>query len=241
MYIRRPFAQSLDAGQRSAATSAVRQSAQKWPCVVTQVQGSIVTVSFQVSTPWTLQTMRMPMFGPEWIRYPIQVGTKGYAMAADTTLGHMSGLGAPTVPNVDLKANLGSLVFMPIANVDWGVPIDPNALELYGPNGVILHPVDNSSNATVAPNKITLSVGSSSITIQDGRIDITAAAIYLNGALAQTSGPNGGTPTAQFGGNVTITNTITANSVVSGNGVHLESHTHPDPQGGNVGAPNPGT
>ncbi|WP_321868610.1 hypothetical protein [Paraburkholderia tropica] len=248
MTIRRPFVTSLDNGQRNAASTAVKQSAQEWPCTVTKVEGSIVTVSFQVQTPFTLQTMRIPMFGPEWVRYPIQEGTKGYAMAADTTLGHMSGLGSSTVPNTDQKPNLSSLVFMPIANVGWSATIDPNKLELYGPDGVVLHPTGNGSNVTLdtstisaaANETITLTVGSSSLVMKDGRIDITGAAIYLNGALAQTAGPNGGTPTAVLGGTLEVQESIKAASIVSGDGVHLESHTHPVPDG-TSSAPNPNT
>jgi len=212
--IRRPFVSALDNAQRQAATTAVQQSSQSWPCVVTAVEGSIVTVSFQVQTPWTLQTMKIPMFGPEWIRHPIQVGTKGFAMAASTTLGHMSGLGSPSLPTVETKPNLSSLVFMPIGNVSWTAPQDPNALELYGPTGVRIHTQDGTAFINVTESGIVLQFGSNSLAITNSGIQIT-------GPLSQ-AGPGGSSSQASF--NSTL---VASGDVQSNNGGHsLNNHYH---------------
>ncbi len=41
-------------------------------------------------------------------------------------------------------------------------------------------------------------------------------------------------------GNVTVTGDVTA-GFGGGDSVTLQGHTHPDPEGGDVGPPNPGT
>jgi hypothetical protein len=218
--IRRPFVPALDTAQRAAASTAVKQAPQSYPCTVTAVSGSIVTVAFQVNTPWTLKQMTIPIFGPEYIRYPIQVGCKGFAMAASTTLGHMSGLGSPTLPDLSSAPNLSSLVFMPIGNVGWTSQQDPNALELYGPTGVRIHTTDNTAFINVTETGIVLQFGENSLAI-------TASGIQITGPISH--GGSGGAPsTANF--NATV---IATGDLKSAGGAHsLSTHYHGNGNGG---------
>jgi hypothetical protein len=245
--IRRPFVPALDAAQRAASSTAVKQAPQSYPCTVTAVSGSIVTVAFQVNTPWTLKQMTIPVFGPEYIRYPIQVGCKGFAMAASTTLGHMSGLGSPTQPDLSTAPNLSSLVFMPIGNVGWTSPQDANALELYGPTGVRIHTTDNTAFINVTETGIIAHYGTGTINMSDtgivlqfgsNSIAITASGIALTGPITQ-GGAGGAASTATFNSSLTTTGTVTAPQVIGG-GVHMTTHTHPVPDG-TSSAPNPGS
>jgi hypothetical protein len=226
--IRRPFVTAIDTAQRAAAQTAVQQAPQSWPCVVTAVSGSIVTVSFQVATPWTLQTMTMPLAECEYIRPPIQIGCKGFAVAASTTLGNMSGLGSSTMPDLSRAPNLSSLVFQPIANVAWTAPQDPNALELYGPTGVRIHTTDGTAFINVTETGIVLQFGENSLAITASGIQITApGGIQFTGPISH--GGSGGAPsTASFNATVTATG-----DVKSDGGAHsLSNHYHGNGNGG---------
>ena len=61
--------------------------------------------------------------------------------------------------------------------------------------------------------------------VAPGRAVVTATEIDLNGAV-RINGTLAGSSSATFTGEV------------KGNGIPLSTHTHPDPQGGNTGAPN---
>ena len=163
------------------------------PAVVKAVNGSIVTVSFQVQGV-QLPQVTMPVFGPEYIRYPIQVGDKGVCFAADTYLGGMSGLGTGTA-DMRRRGNLSTLVFFPIGNKNWTAPDDANAVVIYGPNGVILRDSDSNSIITLTPSdidadaqnnftaeagtEIQLTVGNNSVLINSSEIILTVGAATL--------------------------------------------------------------
>lgn len=159
------------------------------PCQVEAIDatGTIVTVSFQVQGVQMPQ-VTMPVFGPEFIRYPIQVGSMGVCFAADTYLGQVSGLGTG-VAGPTRRANLSTLVFFPIGNANLDATDDANALVMYGPNGVILRDSDSNSVVTLTPadididaqtnltgeagSEIQFSVGSNSVLINTTEIECT--------------------------------------------------------------------
>lgn len=132
-----PLLRSLNDLARQRAGNAVQRLGKTLPCSVTAVRGSIVTVKFEVLDPtFTLPPATMPIMGPEYIRYPIQIGCKGMAIAADAYLGGMSGLGTGIATLAD-QPNLSALVFMPVGNADF-FSVDGNLLVLYGPDGVLV-------------------------------------------------------------------------------------------------------
>lgn len=142
-----PLAASLNQlGIRSAETR-IQRLPQCLPCSVVSVSGSIVTVKFEVSSGvMTLPQVQMPLFGPEYIRYPMQVGDKGFAIASDAYLGQMSGLGTGTA-DLSEQPNLSTLSFMPIGNMNFSATDDANKVVIYGPNGTILR--DKGSHAVI--------------------------------------------------------------------------------------------
>lgn len=164
------FAQGMDSFAQRKVLDALQLTGKALPCSVTAVDGSIVTVKFEVdAAPFTLPKVTIPMFGPEWIRYPTQVGDLGVVFAADVRIGNVSGLGG-AAPKLDQPANLTALIFFPIANKNWTETDDPDAVVIYGPNGVIIRDRDKNCTITVdqenitidAKTKVTVKVGDTS-------------------------------------------------------------------------------
>ena len=83
----------------------------------------------------------MPVVGPEFLRFPLKAGVKGYLLPSDYYLGGMSGLGGGTA-RLTRQGNLSSLVFFPIGNSGNSPMEDPEKTELYGDTGVILKSKD---------------------------------------------------------------------------------------------------
>ena len=69
-----PFAQSLNFYTDRKIGNALQASGQSYPCYVVSVSGAIVTVAFDISVPAniSLPQVTCPVFGPEYIRYPIK-------------------------------------------------------------------------------------------------------------------------------------------------------------------------
>ena len=77
-----PFSQSINLFADRKIADALQGYGQSFPCYVTSVDGSIVTVKFDVEVPdgITLPEVTCPVAGSEYIRYPIQPGCKGYCI-----------------------------------------------------------------------------------------------------------------------------------------------------------------
>lgn len=172
------------------------------PCHVVKVEGAIVTVKFDVLPgDFNLPEVTIPLFGPEYVRYPIQVGDKGIALAASVSMRDVSGLGVG-LPDMSTPLSLTALVFLPVSNVNWAA-FDPDQVTIYGPKGVLLQTTGADS----------------SINIEPGKISITAADIYLNGII-HLNGPivqdadqmTSGT-TAKFIGPVHVDNDVKASNI----------------------------
>jgi hypothetical protein len=153
-HLKTPFSQSLTTVGRGTAEDSKQLSGKSLPCSVSQVISSgIVEINFevQVGAPWTLPKIQIPILYPEYIRYPIQVGDKGLALAADFRLGGLSGLGSGVPSLTDLPGNLSCLAFLWLGSSSWSEPLDPNSVEIYGvgDKGVILHDGGSTNTLTV--------------------------------------------------------------------------------------------
>jgi hypothetical protein len=146
-----PLSRTLSTFTRQKALDEIAKRGQALPGRVVSVSGPIVTISFEVSGI-TLPQVTMPLFGPEYIRYPVQVGDQGVAFPASVYLGGVSGLGGGTADS-RLRANLATLVWFPIANKNWSA-VDPNAVTIYGPNGVVLRDSNSQSVETLTPSSV---------------------------------------------------------------------------------------
>jgi hypothetical protein len=173
-----PFARTMNDFAQGKALDAIQLLGKALPASVVAVAGSIVTVKFEVASAFTLPQVTCPMFGPEYIRYPTQVGDKGFVVPSDAYLGGMSGLGGG-VADLTLPANLSALVFFPIASSRWSATDNANAVVIYGPDGVIIRDTAAGAKITVAPTSITLACGGHTIVINstgviiDGKVFLT--------------------------------------------------------------------
>ena len=212
------------------------------PCSVVSVQGSIVTVKFELTNiPFTIPQVTIPVFGPEYIRYPIQIGDKGFCVAADASLRGITGLGVGTA-DLTPPVNLTALVFYPIGNKNWS-SVDGNALVMYGPNGCVIRDSGSGCVITLTPDGVTTVVGSTTIEVKGSKVTVTSPDVVINGNLTvhgKITGDagftiSGGSTTADITGNVNIIGTL------SNNGKNVGStHTHSgvQPGAGSTGAPN---
>lgn len=230
-----PLAKSLNDFAEQKINDAMQLVGKNLPCSVTEVQGSIVTVKFELyNIPFTLPPITIPVFGPEYIRYPIQVGDKGFCVAPDASLRSMSGLGTG-IADLTQPASLSSLVFFPIGNKNW-FSVNGQYLVMYGPDGVILSTSNMDCMLTLTHDGITINLNGGNLVINSGDTTMNGN-LTVNGLITGTEGFNisGGDTTAQVTGNVDITGTLTNNGKLVGS-----THTHSGVQtgSGNTGAPN---
>ncbi len=107
--------------------------------------GTIVTVKLEVQQqPFTFPEVTCPVYGPQWVRWPIQPGDPGVCFPADYYMGGMSGLG-DGVASLSQMMNLGTLVWFPIGNTNFGDTDNPNAVVIYGPDGTIIRDRDKKT------------------------------------------------------------------------------------------------
>lgn len=214
-----PLSRTLPRATERAAVALIEQGGYALPCHVTAVAGQIVTVAFDCTAAGAvLPPVEMPIIGAEYIRFPTQVGDKGYAAAASVDLSIETGLGpGNSLPDLSQRpANLAALVFVPIGNANWTASPNANALVMYGAGGGVL-----LQDKLTSPN-CSLSMTSSSITLTFGShtVVINSSGIFLDGVKFAThyhsNIPDGaaGTYTAPSGGGpVTGDSGIVAGSV----------------------------
>ncbi len=179
-HIKTPMVFGLNSFAEKKVADAIAQLGKSLPCTVAAVVSSgIVRVNFEVdAAPWTLPQVTVPILYPEYIRYPIQVGAKGACVAFDARLGGLTGLGSGT-PGLSPPGNLTALAFDFLGSSDWSATDDPNALVLYGPNGVIIRDAGSAAVVNVAPTEISLTCAGHSIVINssgvviDGKVFLT--------------------------------------------------------------------
>lgn len=168
------LARELNQFAAKKALDAIQKLGKALPASIVAVSGSIVTVKFELNSPFTLPQVTMPILGSQWARVPTQIGDKGVVQPADAYLGGMSGLGGG-VADLTLPGNLSALVWMPVGNIDWD-PVDPNVYVIYGPNGAMMRDAGSNGIISVTPTAISLTVAGHSIVIDstgviiDGRV-----------------------------------------------------------------------
>ena len=211
------------------AKSVMQSMGRALPCRVVAVNGSIVTVAFEVNAaPLTLPNITIPKAESSWIRMPTQVGDKGFTVPADVYLGGVSGLGSGTATLAPV-GNLAALVFVPVSNKE-SPPVDQNAAQVQGPNGAIIQTTQGTTSKIVTDqNGTTITYGSNSIVINSSEIVLTAggSSITINSSGISIQGAVTGNSTAAFTGDVT------------GQGTSLHTHVHSGVQAGtsNSGPP----
>ena len=216
-HLRSPLGDNLAAFVQAATDSAAQLAGLSLPCTVKSVQGLLVTVNFEVTSTFTFPTVTVPVAMYQYATMPVQVGDKGFVVAADALLGVMSGLSSAKTVGLGQPSNLGALVFVPLSNTAWTTP-DGNAVVLtgVGSSGVVLR----SGNLSV---KLTLNGSGVDIELSGGTLTIKSGTITANNCNVNV---DSGTITV-MGGDVIA------------DGISLKTHIHPDPQGGVTGPPIP--
>jgi hypothetical protein len=222
------------------------QLGQALPAKVVAVEGSIVTVGFLVSTPYTIQNVTMPIAGPEWARAPTQIGDRGVCIPASVYIGGVSGLGGGQA-TLTPRGNLSTLIFFPVGNVNFSATDNPNSYVLYGPDGVILRDSNSQSKFTLTPTQITANAQEVVIFEVGGiNITVTAAGIVFNGPTVfngLVSGRPGGGGVVNFGsatlettGPAQVGSVASTGDVVAG-AISVQNHVHSgiEPGGSNTG------
>lgn len=220
------FAGNMNSFTENKIASASQMAGKILPGSVVSRSGNMITVQVLLrDTPYVIPYLTVPLFGPEYIRYPLQPGDKGILIPADTYIGGVSGLGGGTA-TLTTPANLSALTFLPISNTEWE-SVDPNVLTMYGPEGVTLR--DSGSNTTflltpdsitiVTPNLFKITVGSTVFTLTDGSWSLTGDSGTLKDNDASTS------PSIMHTGWQQLLTWVNAHEHTNGNG------------GSNTGAP----
>lgn len=173
-----PLIYTLDTHAQRKALTAIGRTGKALPCTVESAQGSIVTVSFDVTSGFTLPNMTIPVGSSKYIRLPLQKGDQGVAFPADASIGAITGLG-PTTSNLAQPGNLAALTFFPVGNENF-TPVDGNYLVLEGPDGVVVKDIDNNVIFTLSATGITINMSSSS-SITIGNVTITNSDVMVSG------------------------------------------------------------
>lgn len=164
------------------------------PASIVEQQGKMVTVSFELhDTPYVFPNVTIPLFGPQYIRYPMQPGDKGIVIPADTYLGGVSGQGGG-VADLTPPANLSSLLFLPISNTEWE-SVDGQVVTIYGPEGVTIRDAASNSTFLLTPDSVTIAtqeqfqvtVGSTVFLLTKGKWSLSGQAGKIQDSAASTS------------------------------------------------------
>ena len=148
------LANSLGRLANKKARDADWQQPQSLPCSVVSVQGALVTVKFEIQSKFTISHQQIPVASSKYIREPIQVGDKGWAIPANFYLGGVSDQGGGT-SDVYPRGNLTPLVFQPISSKNFPA-VAGNALVLSGPNGVVLQDASGACTLTLTPTGVAI-------------------------------------------------------------------------------------
>ena len=117
-----PFVEMLTNHTRNEVASAQYVLGKGVPCSVEEVDktGTIVVVKIEMEQPdYVFPLITCPVYGPEWVRGPIQKGDKGVLFNASFGLGAMTGLGEGVARWAPV-GNLGAGVFFPLGNTKFG-------------------------------------------------------------------------------------------------------------------------
>lgn len=188
------FGRNMNRFVEQKFNEAFQASGKILPASIVSQEGKMVTVAFELhDTPYVFPQVTIPLFGPQYIRYPMQPGDKGVVIPADTYLGGVSGQGGG-IADLTPPANLSALVFLPVSNTEWD-SVDGNVVTIYGPEGVTIRDSGSSTTFLLTPESITIAavdmfkvtVGSTVLTLTQGMWSITGVAGKIQDSTASTS------------------------------------------------------
>jgi len=192
-YQKTPLAESLARIPAEIVAAMQQEEGKALPCSVVAVNGSIVTVKFEVNAPQTLPQISIPKAESRWIRAPIQVGDYGVTMPADTYLGGISGLGGG-VATLTTEMNLTALAFVPIASTSFPA-VNVNAAYIGGPEGAVISTEDGSVSITVEVGQIVLKAAGKTWTFGSAGLTMSTGIVAeTHGHISESPGTRTGNP-----------------------------------------------
>ena len=236
-----PFAESIQRFAEAKWNSLIELEGKALPASITKVgaNGTIVTVKLEVTTKYTIPVLTIPIAGSQYIRLPVQVGDKGVVFPCDTSIGNVTGLG-PTTVDLTKSANLSSLVFFPVGNSSFANAMNANRIELYGPDGAIIHSANKQFIVQVTQSEIDIQKADGTVSIK-----IDAAGVHGTGLLDwngnfQLNGSILGSSGGAYAGTFHTTGAIVADGGVSSGSIALTTHLHTSGSpGSNTSGPHP--
>lgn len=128
---------------------------------------TIVTVKLELQEqPFTFPQITCPVYGPQWLRWPIQKGDPGVCFSSDYYLGGMSALGGG-VASLTQMMNLGTLVWFPIGNANFSATDNAQAVVLYGPDGAVIRTADSGTKMVLDKEGVKIFVGGQAALVID--------------------------------------------------------------------------
>lgn len=123
----------------------------------------IVEIAFDSNLSLNLPNVVMPVFGPQYLRYPIQQGDLGIAVPVRLRLDGTTQMWRKKNDNVNPNGNMQSMVWLPIGGATWNsvwiqanakpgsdtdspAQQDLNRINLYGPQGFVLFDWNGSAS-----------------------------------------------------------------------------------------------
>lgn len=187
------FARNMGRFTDQSIADGLQRAGQVLPASIVGRSGNMVTVSFELrDTPYVFPQVTIPIFGPQYIRYPMQVGDRGIVIPADTYIGGVSGQGGG-VADLTPPANLSALVFLPISNTEWQ-EVNPNVLVMYGPEGVTLRDSGSNSTFLLTPESITIATPNNfKVTVGGTALNLTPEGWSLSGINGELTDGGGTT------------------------------------------------
>lgn len=175
------YASSMNRFTERKIENALQKSGKVLPASVVKQTGNMITVSFELrDIPYVLPQVTIPLFGPQYIRYPMQPGDKGIVIPADTYIGGVSGQGGG-IADMTPPANLSALVFLPISNTEWQ-GVDGKVVTVYGPEGVTLRDSESNTTFLLKPDSIAISTPDSfTVTVDSTVLSLTGSRWSLSG------------------------------------------------------------
>lgn len=213
------FGRSMNSFAEKKVADALQSAGKVLPCSVIKQSGKMITVSFELhNTPYIFPQVTVPLFGPEYIRYPMQPGDKGIVIPADTYLGGVSGQGGG-VADLTPPANLSALVFLPISNTEWQ-DVDPEVVTVYGPEGVTLRDAGSNTTFLLKPNSIAISTPDSfTVTVGGTVFSLTSSGWSLSGQAGHLQDSDASTsPAIMHAGWSSLVNWLNSHRHTNGNG-----------------------
>ena len=187
-----PLAPSLNRIAVQNVATQMQKLGKSLPCSVVAVNGSMVTVKFEINATQTLPQITIPKAEGQWIRSPTQVGDVGLTIPADVYLGGISGLGGGVASTVQ-PPNLTALVWIPVAAKSFS-SANTNAALISGPQGVVIQTEDGTSKIVVNESGITLTYGGKVVTLNGSgfTIDGLQFGTHYHTGVQPGSGNTGG-------------------------------------------------